>query len=223
MGNQITKTDEKYAREEQFSQTGRAISKSELSALNQYGCWCTFGEEHGKGSHVDEFDYQCKVLQKGYECINMDYSDEGENQGEECNIWTVEYIRSVGNGNLDEMSIARLINECESNNGGFDTCGTKMCKVEGYFIQRLLQLVYKEGKKPQFKKYSHKKDVFDQEVICAVKPSTASEKECCGDYPLRSPFKTYGGDKGCCDGRTYGTEWLRCCDDGVLRMFCGDE
>ena len=60
-----------------------------LSAINGYGCWCYFADEHGKGHGVpvNKMDEICKVLHDGYECAIHDGSDESE----ECEPWTVDY------------------------------------------------------------------------------------------------------------------------------------
>ena len=47
---------------------------STLAPIWNYGCWCYFQEDHGKGTgeprnSVDEF---CQALHHGYTCIMMD-------------------------------------------------------------------------------------------------------------------------------------------------------
>jgi len=54
------------------------ISQS-VENLNEYGCWCYFYDNvgRGKGNPVDEIDAMCKVLGEGYECAMRDSEDEG--------------------------------------------------------------------------------------------------------------------------------------------------
>merc|ERR1712141_368103 len=92
----------------------RSISKNDLSALHEYGCWCHFGELSGKGQPVDDWDRECKVLQDGYECISMD--TEGE-----CDVFSTDYNSSIGIGDTKSMSLDRLKHECEKANG-VNTC-----------------------------------------------------------------------------------------------------
>ena len=44
-------------------------------------------------------------------------------------------------------------------------------------------------------------------------------QDCCGQYPQRFPYRTQGGDRGCCEnpngaGVTYNANFLQCCADG---------
>lgn len=42
--------------------------------LNNYGCWCGFGEKmkKGKGKPVDNYDRKCKELKLAYDCVEID-------------------------------------------------------------------------------------------------------------------------------------------------------
>ena len=44
------------------------------------------------------------------------------------------------------------------------------------------------------------------------------QKKCCGSYPDRFPFKTYGNDRQCCVDRTYDATVYQCCNDGSLAI-----
>ena len=58
-----------------------------LDDVNEYGCWCYFGDKHGAGKSqpVNELDEHCKQLHEGYECAMLDDADE------DCSPWTVSY------------------------------------------------------------------------------------------------------------------------------------
>ena len=61
-----------------------------LSQIWNYGCWCYFQDNHGRGRGEAQnyMDEHCKVLHHGYTCIMMDADDEGDNN---CNPLTHEY------------------------------------------------------------------------------------------------------------------------------------
>ena len=70
---------------------------------------------------------------------------------------------------------------------------------------------------------------FDPEDLCKVGNGSTSangngdkmisEKLCCNEYPVRFPFKTYGGARECCVDATYDTNLYACCADGVVRIL----
>lgn len=62
---------------------GRAfqgIIKTFLEEINNYGCWCNFGDEYvnGRGAPQDFIDNECKNLVQGYRCIVIDALERGE-------------------------------------------------------------------------------------------------------------------------------------------------
>jgi len=194
----------------------RFIAKQDMALLQGYGCWCFFEEERGRGQPVDEWDRQCKVLQDGYECIRLD----AEEQNLECDVWQTTYNSAVGSGGLSTMSMEQLRSECDASNIG-DTCGSWICRVEGWFLQNILQMYFAQGSQPDVASFSHKNG-FEPATGCVVTKGPASEKSCCGDYPERFPFKTQGGNRQCCNGRTYNSQMLSCCEDGTTRTVCDD-
>lgn len=67
--------------------------------------------------------------------------------------------------------------------------------------------------------FNHKHG-FDVEASCPTTPGQTSEKDCCGHYPFRHPFKTYGGQRQCCGAKTYDSQILKCCANGKVRVNC---
>lgn len=195
-------------------QGARALKKTDLAVLQGYGCWCYFEEERGKGQPVDNYDSQCKVLQDGYECLRLD----AEKEQIACDIWTTDYIAAVGFGGLSSMSLERLKEECDTSNG-IDTCQSRLCRVEGWFVQNILLLMFQKFEIPN-PSFQHQSGQFDPTSECVVRPGIQSEKECCGEYPIRWPFKTQGGDRKCCQGRTFNAAINQCCLDGSTRPVC---
>ena len=192
-----------------------AITENDLSALHNYGCWCHFGEQFGKGLPVDQYDKECKILQEGYECLKLD--------NDACDIWNIEY-NSVTNGvskfNGDENE--NIKNAClTANNNNY--CESRLCMIEGRFLTNLMDLIFEQKIRPNFKDFSLQKGFFEYDLYCQVNSrsiNSDSEKSCCGEYPNRFPFKTYGGQRGCCGNKTFAAEFKICCEDGVPRMTC---
>ena len=68
-----------------------------ISSINQYGCWCYFDDDHGKGraQPINPVDALCKTLQHGYSCVLMDSEAEGNF---ECIPWDVSYNSATALG-----------------------------------------------------------------------------------------------------------------------------
>merc|ERR1712203_311703 len=69
-----------------------------IRSINEYGCWCYFGNDHGrgKGQPQDAIDEMCKVLADGYDCAMRDAEDEGTT----CVPWEVEYVSAIGGSDV---------------------------------------------------------------------------------------------------------------------------
>merc|ERR1711879_31934 len=65
----------------------------QVDLLNEYGCWCYFYNDHGrgKGQPVDESDGFCKTLHEGYDCAIRD----AEDRGDACTPWEVAYVSGI--------------------------------------------------------------------------------------------------------------------------------
>ena len=62
---------------------------------------------------------------------------------------------------------------------------------------------------------------FNPETNCPVPAAEHSERECCGDYPHRRPYKTLQGQHACCSGTVYSTIGnYQCCEqnDGSFEL-----
>lgn len=199
----------------QTNNTGlvRGLVKADMGMLDQYGCWCYFESDHGsgRGQPVDDVDKFCKTLHDGYSCIMMD----SESWDDVCIPWEVEYESAIGAGGLNGMSIEELRSECEVKNGK-NTCESMVCAVEGWFVQSFFLYSVSGG---TLNPENVHENGFDSIESCPIKTGEYSEKECCGQYPERFPFKTQGGVRGCCGQRTYQSDIYSCCDDKV-RMVC---
>jgi len=183
-----------------------------IPLLDEYGCWCYFYDNvgRGKGSPVDEVDAMCKMLAEGYECAIRD----SEEEGLDCVPWEVNYHAGTGSGR-------DLYNSCKEQNDNL--CSARACAVEGNFVESVFAVLI-SGNGIPYDDYSHAKG-FDPstDVGCPVKkgtPGAGPDKACCGAYPARFPYKTLGGDRGCCGSRTYSTAILNCCGNNKVRAGC---
>lgn len=200
---------------------GSAWAQEIINAINGYACWCYFQDAHGrgKGSPVNEVDAQCKILHDGYTCIIMDAEDEGK----QCTPWDVKYNSATGlgllaNDNDNNASLEQALrSQCKKVNKK-SNCAARACMVENYFVVRTMRL-FLHGVKfdPSLK---HSLGLFDPKGDCPLKNGIKSEKECCGSYPLRYPYKHLNGDRGCCGEKTYNTQMMMCCDDGSVKVVC---
>jgi hypothetical protein len=181
-----------------------------LAAINEYGCWCYFEEDHGKGKSqpLNEIDSYCKILHEGYDCAMMDAEEAGE---PECEPWEVTYVTQT------TSDIDTLIQVCTNLNA--DKCARNACIVEGMFVVNIVQSFFAGISLDPI--YKHTDPDFDLGVMCPTKPGPQSVgKSCCGFYPFRRPYKTYEGNRSCCGVKTYDTNILTCCADGKPRMSC---
>lgn len=185
----------------------RALTQSDMNLVNNYGCWCYFEENHGKGrGHpIDTLDTICKTLHEGYECIILDH-------GESCVPWEVAFTPSNGFG----LTAAQVTAQCDASNAG-DDCALAACKVEGWFVQQYLSFSLGGGVVDASKRHVNG---FEISTGCPITAGVKSERACCGEYPSRFSFKDYNGARDCCNGATYNTLMLSCCDDGSIQSVC---
>ena len=114
------------ARGRSSSQTSMVSSiQTSIQQISNYGCWCYFQENHGKGrgAPVDDVDQYCQYLHHGYECAMID----AELEGHQCTPWLQEYNSTVILGNSQE----ELNVECERKNRD-NNCAIRACLVESY-------------------------------------------------------------------------------------------
>jgi len=192
--------------------SNRALTEQSMGLLANYGCWCYFETNHGKGRGrpVDQIDAFCQSLHQGYECIIID----NDQTGTPCDPTTEPYV-AVAGFNLSEQDV---IDQCEANNP-VGTCSAQACKVEGWFVQRYLSYTLTGGSIDQNKRHENGFDISQE---CPISDGIKSEKSCCGDYPSRFSYKHYNGARDCCAGskKTYNTLMFECCNDGSIQTSC---
>jgi len=198
---------------------------SMIDSIDGYGCWCYFESEHGKGKGQpqNEVDAQCKILHDGYTCVMMDALEDGE----ECEApWEMDYHEPTGlgywsqTGSDDSMKEA-LRKDCARKNrkGENAYCMQKACMVEGYFAINLFGLMTNGVKYD--KNLLHSKGRFDPKLECPVKSGPNDmEKRCCGQYPVRFPYRHADNRRECCGQHTYNAEFLQCCAGDEVKLTC---
>jgi len=193
-----------------------------LVDIQYYGCWCYLDTDWdtAKGPVQDGLDQECKNLVSNYRCLVLDALDRGDT----CDPATQDYVEyNLFGGNTN------VINDCSSNGNELEVdsqCRIDLCIADGTFTLNLFSLILQSGgisanTPPYDPAVTHTNNAnfpgaFDPAVECVTNGLNGggrSEKECCGTYPSRYPFKTYGGEKACCGERTYSTLALQCCGD----------
>lgn len=217
---------------------GRQLSDTTLQNLNEYGCWCYFDTDHGrgKGQPINEVDGVCKVLHEGYDCAIIDWSIEKPQllaKGQDCIPWEVSYNSATDLGGRS------LVEACLDNNRKL--CPQRACMIEGHFILSIYDLMVQF--KSIDKSFLHSNG-FNPTTGClpipptdggggggsgtipignkppgsgggSPKPTTPLRK-CCGEYPVRFPYETANGNRRCCVDKTYLVKGgMECCNGSV--------
>lgn len=207
---------------------GSAWGQKIIEGIDGYACWCYFQDDHGKGrgKPVNEMDARCKVLQDGYTCIMMDADDEGndnDSHDDGCVPWDVEYNSASGLGvsatDPDNSNFLYAIRRGCDRNNKHNACAHRSCKVEGYFVVNMfLDYLNAVSFDPSLK---HDLGIFHPKDDCPIDGGDRkSGKECCGEYPIRFPYKHLDGDRGCCGQRTFNALVLQCCANGKVKAVC---
>jgi len=206
--------DNSLTPEDHNQEGNKALTQQDMGLLSNYGCWCFFETAHGKGKGkpVDEIDSFCKTLHDGYQCIQFDATEAGI----DCIPWETSYNSAFGSGIPTGLTLSGLSAECDVQNPP-DTCAAWTCKVEGWFVQQYFLYSTSGG---LINAANRHENGFDMDVGCPIQTGIISEKSCCGEYPIRFPYKTYGGARDCCQTHTFNTNLFQCCDDGTVKMSC---
>lgn len=199
---------------------GSVWAQEIITNINGYGCWCYFQDAHGhgRGAPVNEVDAQCKILHDGYSCILMDH----EEAGKDCTPWDVKYNSASGLGLLaadnDNDSLEYAIRQSCKRANKKSTCAAQACMVENYFVVSTMR-IFLSGIKFDMS-VRHDLGNFHPRDDCPIATGIKSEKACCGEQPLRFPYKHLNGDRGCCGEKTYNTQMMMCCNDGSIKVVC---
>merc|ERR1712176_1641635 len=113
-----------------------------------------------------------------------------------CIPWETPYASAFGSGYVPfSVTIENIIAECEANNQP-GTCQSMTCEVEGYFLQSWFTYAVFGGETDYTKLHSQG---FDVNSECPTSPGRGiSTVECCGQYPVRYPYRHVRNQKECC-------------------------
>lgn len=216
---------------------GRSVSTNELKTLEKiltsgvasisftlledYGCWCYFGDKHiqGRGPALDPYDAACQKMARGYQCAMLDEPA--------CVPWETNYQPHWINQPFSiygaASHLATIPQTCSQN---ADECARIACIIEGTFMAT----VYNLDKDPNtLPNPSYKRaNGFDNkdQHNCPVNTATRGDAEdaCCGEYPDRRPFRYRLNERECCAQNNlytvYNAGLFDCCPDGSIQPSC---
>lgn len=173
-----------------------------------YGCWCIAHGENPllakRGLPADQIDSVCKDHALCYECARMDY-------GHTCDPTQVGYQVT---GMKDLVSNHRFLS-CENT----DVCEQSLCQCDKMLAEGLVR-TYDQWDE----QYHISTSGFDGRAQCEL-PEPIHDwgelDQCCGEYPLRAPYRSDNGNRQCCVDKTYHTYYLECCNNEVkTKGFC---
>merc|ERR1711941_117797 len=200
-----------------------------LEDIVHYGCWCYLDANYtnAHGPVQDGLDMHCKNLVRAYRCIVID-SVEREDETT-CDPVNQEYEEYNLFGGGAEATTNDVVTDCNNRNPG-QPCETAICIADGTFSLNLFTVIMPTGvadfnSGPFDPNLAHASNAaigengatttFDPDTECAFGAQGVgySDRQCCGAYPQRYPFKTMNGDRACCADQTYNTLALQCCPD----------
>jgi hypothetical protein len=196
----------------------RNLLTTEIANVNQYGCWCYFDDAvgNGKGEPMDLVDAECRNLHRGYECAVADIAN--------CEPWTVTYFPVSGTNFINsEGSIAAACTHTNTVLTNFGDCANAACAIETEFINEYTAIT--QNYNPQFSVFSHSgAGSFNPKRNCVTDTGGTpdkGERQCCGTFPHRYPFKVYQGtndQQSCCDGTVFVQSTHKCCNGDTVKL-----
>jgi len=188
---------------------------------DQYGCHCFQGglnsvEFSGKGPALDEIDRACQRFHQCQRCLTID-------EGAKCNHlakFDISYEE-------DSLTLSRNA-KC---NDPENSCERNLCECTIAFAAALEQAENNDAWDVSLSKYAMDSS-FRDECSGNGAPSVAKarllppkvnlksasgEEQCCGEYSVhRFPYDS--DTRGCCGGKTYDQQWLRCCNGEIKQI-----
>jgi len=213
-----------------------------ISAIANYGCWCRFNNvKPYRGPTMDDIDEDCKTWYLNYQCMTNDF-------GASCND-AVDYNDTMTQIQDPFVETIDYVSECAARNPG-DSCSATACAVDANFIRGVVNYLAVNSLNQTLNGFlgfdgsscgiktntatTVRPDVFTTDAFTTEAPDALTtvttliapipSHDCCGQYPERFPYKTQGGDRGCCEsatgsGVTYNTNFLECCADGTTPVI----
>ena len=96
---------------------------------------------------------------------------------------------------------------------------TQISRIQPHFVHFVMEIfkIFASGQALE-PEYQHDLDWQPDQTNCPTTDGPYSDKKCCGQYPIRSPFKTLSFDqeRDCCADQVYTKLYKVCCDDETL-------
>jgi len=203
------------------AKNNRNLLETNIKNVNNYGCWCYFDDQvgNGKGEPMDLIDAECRNLHRGYECAIADF-------GETCVPWEVTYFPVSGTSFIGQHGgVGPACVHTNTVVTSFGDCAAAACAIETEFIDEYTSIT--QNYNPQFSTYSHTstgQGNFNPKRNCVTNEKGTpdkGERDCCGTFPHRYPFKTYDGASACCQGSIFKKATHKCCLSG--RVILGTQ
>ena len=102
---------------------------------------------------------------------------------------------------------------------GAGLCANAACKIEGKFVLEMFNM-FVTGTPIDHSVHHAANFDYDNTCVNSGKGQGPSEKQCCGDFPVRRPYKTYDGSRACCGSSVYDATIKECCSDGSPKLQC---
>lgn len=192
-----------------FKAVSDLLGPVNFEAIENYGCWCHFNENHGKGkgAPIDSIDAMCKNLAQAYDCAMMDYAEATGN--DDCVPWEASYVQAP------TFNINAVVDLCNAMNN--DLCAQYACMAESSFVLNVLGTFLQGG--DAVNENNKIDNGFDHRASCPVNSGTQTdERKCCGILPFRYPYKPV--DRECCGAATYDPSLMECCSDNIPKFSC---
>ena len=152
-----------------------------------------------------------------YECAQLDHP------GRTCNPDRVQYDYQLNVDPTDpndnwKKSITCLDDPNSGKNGQWsekNSCRRSICECDKKLAEDLRE---------HFHIWTHEnhqmQGSFDPPTQCQRQPTTGGGQDgppqCCGEYPMRFPYKSQNGARDCCGAKTYDVTLFECCESGDL-------
>jgi len=184
----------------------------DMNEIQDYGCWCNFGESWRKGRSkpVNVVDGFCKDLMNCYKCVGMDHDDESlvgvcDSTEEDYKGPSLIRVQQVG-----------TLQACSEENAD-DPCKTRVCSCDTNFVYNLMQSFFGGTVFDLTPQHLGAGGNFDTELECPKADYVAISKSCCGIYPKRFPYGVTA-NRQCCVTKTYNPATKNCCvsPDGMV-------
>lgn len=199
------------------SQVNRALNLvllSDFNDIDDYGCWCHFGENFRKSRGVpqDIFDLHCRDVIRGYNCIYLDAQEENSS----CVPFEEPYLEPINILSTDTNQ--RLRDDCVNQNTGLsnENCKIRTCLVESLFI-RDLAILEQANVVPD--PNLRLENGFNHDAVCDLYNDGFQNRACCGEYPFRFPYQQDGKFECCNNNEIFNSIVKECCDDFTVKLL----